>query len=69
MNLLSIGASYGILTAIFQLGWLSGVIGLSGSVTIVSYVPLFMFEILFRNWHSGTTWAGAGLGGLVQRRG
>jgi RND superfamily putative drug exporter len=47
MNLLSIGASYGVLTAIFQYGWLSGVIGLSGPVPIVSYVPLFMFAILF----------------------
>src|SRR5262249_26242896 len=47
MNLLSIGASYGVLTAIFQYGWLHGVIGLEGSVPIVSYVPLFMFAILF----------------------
>jgi uncharacterized membrane protein YdfJ with MMPL/SSD domain len=47
MNLLSIGASYGVLTAVFQYGWLSGGIGLSGSVPIVSYVPLFMFAILF----------------------
>jgi putative drug exporter of the RND superfamily len=47
MNLLSIGASYGVLTAIFQNGWLSGVIGLGGPVPIVSYVPLFMFAILF----------------------
>ncbi len=47
MNLLSIGASYGVLTAVFQYGWLSGVIGLSGPVPIVSYVPLFMFAILF----------------------
>jgi RND superfamily putative drug exporter len=47
MNLLSIGASYGVLTAIFQYGWLSGVIGLSGPVPVVSYVPLFMFAILF----------------------
>jgi putative drug exporter of the RND superfamily len=47
MNLLSIGASYGVLTAIFQFGWLSGVIGLKGAVPIVSYVPLFMFAILF----------------------
>ena len=47
MNLLSIGASYGVLTAIFQYGWLSGVIGLPGAVPIVSYVPLFMFAILF----------------------
>ncbi len=47
MNLLSIGASYGVLTAIFQFGWLHSLIGLDGSVPIVSYVPLFMFAILF----------------------
>jgi RND superfamily putative drug exporter len=47
MNLLSIGASYGVLTAVFQYGWLSGLIGLPGKVPIVSYVPLFMFAILF----------------------
>jgi putative drug exporter of the RND superfamily len=47
MNLLSIAASYGVLTAIFQYGWLSGLIGLPGPVPIVSYVPLFMFAILF----------------------
>jgi RND superfamily putative drug exporter len=47
MNLLSIGASYGVLTAIFQYGWLDSLIGLHGKVPIVSYVPLFMFAILF----------------------
>ncbi|MEA2224883.1 MAG: putative drug exporter of the superfamily, partial [Solirubrobacteraceae bacterium] len=47
MNLLSIGASYGVLTAIFQYGWLADVIGLKGPVPIVSYVPLFMFAVLF----------------------
>ncbi len=47
MNILSIGAAYGVLTAIFQLGWAHSLIGLSGSVPIVSYVPLFMFAILF----------------------
>jgi putative drug exporter of the RND superfamily len=47
MNLLSIAASYGVLTAVFQYGWLSGLIGLSGPVPIVSYVPLFMFAVLF----------------------
>ncbi len=47
MNVLSIGAAYGVLTAIFQLGWGHSLIGLSGSVPIVSYVPLFMFAILF----------------------
>ncbi|MBV9046665.1 MAG: MMPL family transporter, partial [Solirubrobacterales bacterium] len=47
MNVLSIGAAYGVLTAIFQFGWLHSLIGLGGSVPIVSYVPLFMFAILF----------------------
>ena len=47
MNLLSIGAAYGVLTAIFQYGWLSGLIGLEGPVPVVSYVPLFMFAVLF----------------------
>jgi len=47
MNVLSIAAAYGVLTAIFQFGWLHSLIGLDGSVEIVSYVPLFMFAILF----------------------
>jgi RND superfamily putative drug exporter len=47
MNILSIGAAYGVLTAIFQFGWLSSLIGLPGKVPVVSYVPLFMFAILF----------------------
>ncbi len=47
MNLLSIGASYGVLTAVFQYGWGSGLIGLEGPVPVVSYVPLFMFAVLF----------------------
>jgi RND superfamily putative drug exporter len=47
MNVLSIGAAYGVLTALFQWGWLHGAIGLQSAVPIVSYVPLFMFAILF----------------------
>jgi RND superfamily putative drug exporter len=47
MNVLSIAAAYGVLTAIFQYGWLHGLIGLNSAVPIVSYVPLFMFAILF----------------------
>jgi putative drug exporter of the RND superfamily len=47
MNILSIAASYGVLTAIFQYGWGHGIIGLEGAIPIVSYVPLFMFAILF----------------------
>jgi RND superfamily putative drug exporter len=52
MNLLSIAASYGVLTAVFQYGWLSGLIGLDGPVPIVSYVPLFMFAVLFGIFHN-----------------
>ena len=47
MNLLSIGAAYGILVATFQFGWAHSLIGLEGAVPIVSYVPLFMFAVLF----------------------
>jgi RND superfamily putative drug exporter len=47
MNLFSIAASYGVLVAIFQYGWGIGVLGHSDPVPIVSYVPLFMFAILF----------------------
>jgi putative drug exporter of the RND superfamily len=47
MNLLSIGAAYGVLTAMFQWGWLHSLIGLDSAVPVVSYVPLFMFAVLF----------------------
>jgi RND superfamily putative drug exporter len=46
-NLLSIGAAYGVVTAVFQWGWLAGLLGVSGTVPIVSFVPLLMFAILF----------------------
>jgi RND superfamily putative drug exporter len=46
-NLLSVGAAYGVLTAVFQKGWGATVIGLDGSIPIVSFVPLLMFAILF----------------------
>ena len=47
MNLISVAASYGVLTAIFQKGWGAELIGLEGPVPIASYVPLIMFAILF----------------------
>jgi putative drug exporter of the RND superfamily len=47
MNLLSVAAAYGVLTAIFQKGWGAELIGLEGPVPIASYVPLIMFAILF----------------------
>jgi RND superfamily putative drug exporter len=47
MNLLGVAAAYGMLVAVFQWGWGTGLIGLDGSVPIVSFVPLMMFAILF----------------------
>jgi RND superfamily putative drug exporter len=48
MNLLSIGAAYGVVTLVFQEGWANSLIGLGGEhIPIVSFVPLMMFAILF----------------------
>ncbi len=46
-NVVWIAAAYGVLTAIFQFGWLSRLVQLTGSVPILSYVPPLMFAILF----------------------
>jgi RND superfamily putative drug exporter len=47
MNLLSIGASYGVVVAVFQWGWGIGLLGLDQPMPIVSFVPLFMFALIF----------------------
>jgi RND superfamily putative drug exporter len=47
VNLLAVGAAYGIVTAVFQDGHGATGIGLDGSIPIVSYVPMMMFAILF----------------------
>jgi RND superfamily putative drug exporter len=47
MNLLSVAAAYGIVTAVFQLGWGTSIVGLDHAIPIVSFVPLLMFAILF----------------------
>ena len=47
MNLLSVAAAYGVVTAVFQLGWGVSLIGLDQAIPIVSFVPLLMFAILF----------------------
>jgi putative drug exporter of the RND superfamily len=46
-NLLSIAAAYGVVVAVFQWGWGASLLGVDGDVPIVSFVPLFMFAILF----------------------
>jgi putative drug exporter of the RND superfamily len=47
VNLLAVGGAYGVVTAVFQDGFGAKAIGLSGSIPIVSYVPMMMFAILF----------------------
>src|SRR3712207_8229647 len=47
VNLLAVGAAYGIVTAVFQEGNGASAIGLDGAIPIVSYVPMMMFAILF----------------------
>lgn len=47
LNLLSVGAAYGVLVMVFQWGWAAGLIGVESTVPIVSFIPLFMFAILF----------------------
>lgn len=47
LNLLSIGASYGVLVMVFQWGWAKDLVGLESTVPIVSFIPMFMFAILF----------------------
>jgi putative drug exporter of the RND superfamily len=47
LNLLSIGAAYGVLTLIFQDGHLHGPLGFSPYGAIVPWMPLFMFVLLF----------------------
>ena len=47
LNLLSVGAAYGILVAVFQHGWLAGVFGFQTNGAIVSWLPLFLFVVLF----------------------
>ncbi|MEU9014393.1 MMPL family transporter [Streptomyces sp. NPDC048479] len=47
LNLLSVGAAYGILTAVFQHGWGASLVGAEGVGAIITWLPLFLFVILF----------------------
>jgi len=47
LNLLSVGAAYGVLVAVFQWGWGSGLLGFQSNSGIVQWLPIFMFVILF----------------------
>lgn len=47
MTLLSVGAAFGVLTAIVQWGWLGPALGFPTTAPITAWVPLFIFPILF----------------------
>jgi RND superfamily putative drug exporter len=47
MNLLSIGAAFGIIVAVFQWGWGGSLIGIEGTGPIISFFPIFLFSIVF----------------------
>jgi RND superfamily putative drug exporter len=47
LNLLSVGAAYGVIVAVFQWGWGSSLVGIDEKVPIPSFVPMLMFAIVF----------------------
>jgi putative drug exporter of the RND superfamily len=47
MNLLSIGAAFGLIVAVFQWGWGASLIGIDGTGPIISFFPIFLFSIIF----------------------
>ncbi|MBM3147138.1 MAG: MMPL family transporter [Actinobacteria bacterium] len=47
MNILSVGAAYGALVAVFQWGWLNELVGVAETAPIPSFLPPILFAILF----------------------
>jgi RND superfamily putative drug exporter len=47
LNLLSVAASYGVLTLVFQHGGGASLLGFEGGIGITSWLPLFLFVVLF----------------------
>jgi RND superfamily putative drug exporter len=47
LNLLSVGAAYGLLVLVFQHTWAQGLLSFHSNGAIASWLPLFMFVILF----------------------
>ena len=47
LNLLSVGAAYGLLVLIFQHTWAEGLLGFTSNGAIVSWLPMFLFVVLF----------------------
>ena len=47
LNLLSVGAAYGVLVTVFQKGWGEQILGFHSNGGITAWLPMFMFVILF----------------------
>jgi RND superfamily putative drug exporter len=47
MNLLSVGAAFGVVTAVFQWGWMAELIGVDAIGPIDAFLPVMVFAILF----------------------
>ena len=47
LNIFSIGAAFGVLVAVFQWGWLGGLIGVNKPGPIESFLPVMLFAIVF----------------------
>jgi putative drug exporter of the RND superfamily len=47
MNLLSVGAALGVMTAVFEWGWGRSLLGFNGSVPVEVFIPVIMFSVLF----------------------
>jgi uncharacterized membrane protein YdfJ with MMPL/SSD domain len=47
LNLLSVGAAYGVVVALFQWGWGQSVLSFTSVHSVTSWLPLFMFVVLF----------------------
>ncbi|MFE7043372.1 MMPL family transporter [Streptomyces atratus] len=47
MNLLSIGAAYGVVVAVVQWGWLGPALGFPAAMPVTTWVPMMMFPVLF----------------------
>jgi putative drug exporter of the RND superfamily len=47
LNLLSVGAAYGLMVLVFQHTWAEGLLGFTSTGTIVAWLPMFLFVVLF----------------------
>ena len=47
LNLLSVGAAYGVIVAVFEWGWGSSAFGIQEKLPIPAYVPMMVFAIVF----------------------